>query len=73
MLKTFSDLMILPKETFNLDPENLYAQNVVAFPLGDQHKSLIEVANEVIKAAKADGSMEKWRAEALELAKKAVE
>lgn len=73
MLKTFPDLTILPKDSFNLDPENLYSQNVVVFPLGDQSKSLIEVANEVINAAKADGTMEKWRTEALELAKKAVE
>lgn len=73
MLSTFPELTIIPKEIVNLDPDQLYSQNVVAFPLGDEYKSLITSVNEVIAGAKADGSFKKWRTEALELAKKAVE
>ena len=73
MLATFPDFTILPEETYNLDPEGKYNQNIIGFPLGEEYQSLIAVANEVIEAAKADGTMEKWRQEALELAKKALE
>ncbi len=73
MLTTFPDFVILPQEQYNLDPEGKYNQNIVGFPLGDEYASLIAVANEVIDAANADGSFEKWRMEAVELAKKAIE
>lgn len=73
MLSTFTDLMILPQAGFDLDPEDLYAQFVVGFPHGEEYKSLIDAVNEVITTSVADGSMKAWRAEALELAKKAVE
>ena len=73
ILATFPDLVILPEEPYNLDPEDKYNQNIIGFPLGDDYASLIAVANEVIEAAKADGTMEAWRQEAMELAKKALE
>lgn len=73
ILATFPDLTILPEDTYNLDPENKYNQNIIGFPLGDGYASLIAAANEVIEAAKADGTMEAWRQEAMELAKKALE
>lgn len=73
ILATFPDLTILPEDTYNLDPENKYNQNIIGFPLGDGYESLIAAANEVIEAAKADGTMEAWRQEAMELAKKALE
>lgn len=73
MLATFSGLTILPKETFNLDPEDKYNQVMVGFPLGDEYASLIELTNKVIAKAKENNDIEEWQAEAKALSIKAVE
>lgn len=73
MLATFSDLMILPEETFNLDPEDLYTQVMIGFPLGAEYESLIKVANEVIQKAIENGEIEEWQAEAKALSLEAIE
>lgn len=73
MLKTFPDLTILPKDGFNLDPEDMYATNVIGFPLGDEYKSLIDLCNKVIKEAKDTGKMNQWLQESKELSLQAVE
>lgn len=61
---TFTDLIVLSKESFNLDPQGTYAQTYVGLPLGDEYKSLVEVINEVIKENTDNGNLEKWVAEA---------
>ncbi len=73
MLLTFPDLVILPQETFDLDPENIYSTNVIAFPLGEEYESLIEVSNKVIQENKENGTIEKWHADAVELSREAIE
>ena len=73
MLATFSDLMILPEEIFNLDPENLYTQVMIGFPLGEEYESLIKVANEVIQKAIENNDIEEWQAEAKALSLEAIE
>lgn len=74
MLSTFPDLMILPQEGFDLDPDSFYGVNVALLTKasGDENKAFLEVVNKVIEKASADGSFEKWRTEALEQAKQAV-
>lgn len=73
MLTTFPNLQILPQEDFDLDPERQYSTNVIAFPMGEDYTSLIEVANQVIAESKENGNIEKWHGEALELSREAVE
>lgn len=73
MIATFSDLTILPKDAFNLDPEDKYNQVMVGFPLGDEYASLIELTNKVIAKAIENNEIEEWQAEAKELSIKAVE
>lgn len=73
MVVTFPNLMILPQESFDLDPEEMYSTNVVAFPLGDEYASLIQLVNEVIQENIDNGNIEKWQAENVELSHKAVE
>ena len=73
MLVTFPNLTILPQESFDLDPERMYSTNVIAFPLGEEYESLIEVVNEVIQENIDNGNIEKWQAENVELSHKAVE
>ena len=73
MLATFPDLVILPKETFDLDPERLYSTNSIALPLGEEYGSLMEVVNKVINENVENGNMAKWHADAVELSRKAVE
>ncbi len=73
LLTTFPDLVILPKDGFDLDPEEKYATNVIGFPKGDDTASLIELANKVIQENKDNGNLEKWRQEAEELAKQAIQ
>lgn len=74
MLNTFQDLYILPKESFNLDPEGFYGVNVALLPKasGDENKALLDVINSVIDESLKNGNLEKWRTEAVEQAKKAV-
>lgn len=73
MLATFPNLVILPKENFDLDPERLYSTNSVTIPMGDQNASLLELVNKVIIENKENGNIAKWHAEAIELSRKAVE
>ena len=73
MLATFPNLTILPKESFDLDPERMYSTNVIAFPLGEEYESLIELVDEVIQENIDNGNIEKWQAENVELSHKAVE
>ena len=73
MLATFSNLTILPKETFNLDPEDKYNQVMVGFPLGDEYASLIDLTNKVIAQAIENNEIEEWQAEAQALSIEAVE
>jgi len=73
MLETFPNLTILPKEDFDLDPERKYSTNVIAFPLGEEYQSLIDVANKVINESIDSGTMDEWQAEAKELSEEAVE
>lgn len=72
-LKTFTDLVILPREEFDLDPTKMYSTNVIGFPLGEEYESLIKICNEVIAEAKANGDIERWVTEAKELSAKAIE
>lgn len=73
MLASFPNLMILPEETFNLDPDDLYTQVMIGFPLGTEYESLIEVANQVIAKAIENNEIEKWQAEAKTLSLEAIE
>lgn len=73
MLATFPDLMILPKDNFDLDPERKYSTNVIAFPLGEEYTTLIEAVNEVIVENRENGTIEQWHEEAVELSKDAIE
>ena len=73
MLATFPDLVILPKESFDLDPERLYSTNSIALPLGEEYASLMEVVNKVINENIENGNMAKWHADAVELSRNAVE
>lgn len=72
-LSTFTDLVVLPQEEFDLDPDGMYSTNVIGFPLGEEYESLVKVANEVISEARANGDLQKWADEAQELSKKAIE
>lgn len=73
MLATFPNLVILPQEDFDLDPERLYSTNSVALPLGDNYASLLEVVNNVIQENIENGNIEKWHADAVELSRESVE
>ena len=73
MLDTFTDLTLLPKDGFDLDPEAMYSTNVIGFPLGDEYQSLIDLCNNVIEKARENGDLEKWVTEAKELSAQAVE
>lgn len=73
LLENFKDFTILPKDKYDLDPDNLYSTNAIAFPLGDEYKSLIEEVNKVIAEVNESGQMEEWVEEAQELSLKAVD
>lgn len=61
---TFTDLVVLPKESFNLDPTGIYAKTYVGLPLGEEYESLVKIINEVIKENTDNGNLEKWVSEA---------
>lgn len=73
LVASFEDLVILPRDGFDLDPENVYAQNVIGLPKNHDNKALLEIVNKVIEDAIESGDMKKWEEEAKELSKKAVE
>lgn len=73
MLATFPDLMILPQENFDLDPERQYSTNVIVFPLGEEYASLIEISNKVINENIENGNLEQWHEDAVELSRDAIE
>lgn len=72
LLASFPELKILPKDNFNLDPENKYATNVIGIPKNENNASFVKLINEVIKENKDNGNLEKWKNEATEQAKKAI-
>lgn len=72
LLTSFPNLTLLSKEEFNLDPKNKYATNVIGIPKDDANKSLIKLINKVIKENKDNGNLKKWKDEATEQAKKAI-
>lgn len=61
---TFTDLVVLPKESFNLDPTGIYAKTYVGLPLGEEYESLVKIINEVIKENTDNGNLERWVSEA---------
>lgn len=61
---TFTDLLVLPKESFNLDPTGIYAKTYVGLPLGEEYKFLVKIINEVIKENTNNGNLERWVSEA---------
>lgn len=73
MLTTFPNLIVLPQENFDLDPERLYEQVMIGFPKGEEYASLIEVANKVIDQSDENGDLEKWKQEAIELSTQAID
>ncbi len=73
MLTTFPNLVILPQDNFDLDPEQKYAQVMIGFPNGEEYASLIEVSNQVIAEVTENGDYAKWQDEAKELSLEAVE
>lgn len=73
MLDTFPNFVILSEENFNLDPEDMYATNVIGFPLGDEYESFIAIANAVIEEARSNGDLDKWVENAKSLIGQAVE
>lgn len=72
VLKTFTELTILPKDGFNLDPKGYYSKNVMGLPNTVDNKSLLKVINAVIKDSHASGDYEKWYTTAQDLAKNAA-
>lgn len=73
MLETFADLVILPQDGFDLDPEDMYSTNVIGFPLGEEYASLIDVCNQVIEEARAAGLLDQWVEDAKGLRDKALD
>lgn len=73
MLLTFNNLVILPQDGFDLDPDRIYSTNVIAFPLGEEYQSLIELTNKVIEENIENGNIAKWQEEAKALSQQAVE
>ena len=73
MLETFTNLTVLPRDGFDLDPEQMYSTNVIGFPLGEEYESLIELCNEVIATARENGDLENWVTEAKALSAQAVD
>lgn len=73
MLATFPNLVILPQDNFDLDPEQVYSTNAIAFPLGEEYQSLIDLANEFIKENIENGNIEQWHKEATKLSRDAIE
>lgn len=59
MLLTFNNLVILPQDGFDLDPDRIYSTNVIAFPLGEEYQSLIELTNKVIEENIENGNIAK--------------
>lgn len=73
MLATFPNLVILPQDNFDLDPEQVYSTNAIAFPLGEEYQSFIDLANEFIKENIENGNIEQWHKEATKLSRDAIE
>lgn len=73
ILATFPNLVLLPKDHFDLDPENMYGTNVIGFPMTENNDSLIKLVNDVIKESRENGDLEKWKNDAEEQAKNAID
>ena len=70
---SFTNLTILPEDTFGLDPDNLYGTNVIGIPKKDGNESLVELVNKVIKDNIENGNIDKWKEAAVKLSKDAIE
>ncbi len=69
LMETYTNIMLLPKETFNMDPDNFFNRTGAIFCKDESYNSLIEVVNKVIAKAKekdAEGKtmLDKWYEEA---------
>lgn len=64
LVATLQDLVILPQDKFDLDPEDLYSSTRVCFEKSDEYDSLIEVVNKVIKDNTENKNFDKWVEEA---------
>lgn len=72
LMETYTNITILPEETFNMDPDNFYNRTGAIFCKDESYASLIEVVNKVIAKAKeknADGKsqIDIWYEEAVAL------
>lgn len=73
MTLIFLNLIILPRENFDLDPRIIHGTNVIAFPLGEEYHSLIEITNQVTKENKKNENIAKWQQKVTELSREAIE
>lgn len=69
LMETYTNIILLPKETFNMDPDNFYNRTGAIFCKDESYNSLIEVVNEVIAEAKVKDEngknmLDKWYEEA---------
>ncbi len=69
LMETYTNIMLLPKETFNMDPDNFFNRTGAIFCKDESYNSLIEVVNKVIAKAKekdenGKNMLDKWYEEA---------
>lgn len=69
LMETYTNIVLLPKETFNMDPDNFFNRTGAIFCKNEAYDSLIEVVNEVIAEAKVKDEngktmLDKWYEEA---------
>ncbi len=72
LTQTYTNITVLPQETFNMDPENIYNQTGAIFSKDPSYDSLEELVNQVInKAREKDDSgksqLDIWYEEAVAL------
>lgn len=72
LMQTYTNIVLLPEETFNMDPDNYYNRTGVIFCKDESFDSLEEVVNQVIEKAKEkneDGKsqLDIWYEEAVAL------
>lgn len=72
LMQTYSNITLLPKETFNMDPENFYNRTGAIFSKDPSFDSLEEVVNQVIaksfeKNADGKSQFDIWYDEAMAL------
>lgn len=72
LTQTYSNITVLPRETFNMDPENLYNQTGAIFSKDPSFDNLQEVVNQVILKAReknenGQSQLDLWYEEAVAL------